>query len=679
MTTDPILDLVLLRIRLYARRRIAWLRKTWQEEGNPGGPLTVTHAEIDACLDDIDSPGAEKQWYHSDEQIIRLNQEIKETEDLMLSDETSRFSLLHKIFRISREESDIFQLCLALKLDPGLSRLYAYLHDHAGRGYASEELALRLFGYGRSSIRRADSSLAKWELVHEKETGTNDPVMLSCDRFIFQWILGQDLADDLLVPVSRYYSNRPPLENWPVDRTVALLERIVNNGTGLARVNITGLEGSGRRTLASTLCACFDMSLLAVRVDPGENWSSIFMRAQRQAILENCGIAWYGEAVHELTWPNTLTCTPLQFVICETGQKPKASEGIHDLFVEIPALIYSEQQELIQRFIPASDAWDKEQLDILLSQHRLTIGDITAMSERDVQNLDEAKESLSASTRNRLGSLAQLLECPFGQDDLVISGFLRESLADFIYEARERKRFWENERARNLFPQGRGLIGLFSGPPGTGKTMAAQVIAARLGLELYRIDLSAVVSKYVGETSQNLERILSRAANLDIVLLFDEADALFGKRTEVKDAHDRFANTDTSHLLQAIENYRGIAILATNRKENIDHAFIRRLRYVLDFPKPDAHHRKEIWTKVLDKLLTNEQQPSLNGQLNVLTQVELTGSQIKYALLSAVFSAGRDKKNLGMTHLIRGIDRELMKEGRTLSTREREKLMEHAE
>ena len=228
-----------------------------------------------------------------------------------------------------------------------------------------------------------------------------------------------------------------------------------------------------------------------------------------------------------------------------------------------------------------------------------------------------------------------------------------------------------------MFPQGRGLIALFSGPPGTGKTMAAQVIAAQLGLDLYRIDLSAVVSKYVGETSQRLESILSRAANMDIVLLFDEADALFGKRTEVRDAHDRFANTDTNYLLQAVESYQGIAILASNKTENIDHAFIRRLRYVLEFPKPDGSQRKLLWASILNKMGHTTTLRKLDGKINTIANnLEMTGAQIKFAALSADFASQRDKKMLGMNHLIKGIERELVKEGRTLTGKERERLIE---
>ena len=188
-----------------------------------------------------------------------------------------------------------------------------------------------------------------------------------------------------------------------------------------------------------------------------------------------------------------------------------------------------------------------------------------------------------------MGGLGRLLDCPFTWKDLVLPEKVRQNLEDFAFEAQERNRFWELATARRLFPRGTGLVGLFGGSPGTGKTMAAQVIAADLGLDLFRIDLATVVSKYIGETAKQLKQIFARAAMMNAVLLFDEADALFSKRTEVKDSHDRYANADTSYLLQLLEEYRGIAILATNKKQNVDAAFTRRIRYIVDFPRPDAN------------------------------------------------------------------------------------------
>src|SRR6185295_11737028 len=186
---------------------------------------------------------------------------------------------------------------------------------------------------------------------------------------------------------------------------------------------------------------------------------------------------------------------------------------------------------------------------------------------------------------------------------------------------------------RRLFPQGRGLIALLAGDPGVGKTMAAQVIAAQLGpLDLYRIDLAAIVSKWVGETSQNIDRLLRRAAEMNVVLLFDEAEAIYSKRsTEMRDAQDKYVAMDTAHLMVAIENYSGIVLLSTNLKNNIDPAFLRRLRYVVDFPRPDAAQRLEIWRRVVTGLAGEAAWPALASHVRRLAeQVDVTGSQIKY-------------------------------------------------
>jgi len=678
LKSEPILELVLLRIRLRAKRRIAWLRKLWREEGDSGGQLAVTHPEIDTYLENRDSQEAEFAWYASDDNVKHLNRELVEIEAKIAAEKNSRFAKLYQTFELNQEEADLFQLCLAIKLDPSLARIYAYLHDHAARGYATEELALRLFGYGHNSLLKTDSSLLRWELIIEKEAAPGEPYLLKCDPFIAQWLVGHEGLDESLADIAMFHLPQPPLKNWPVNNTTDFLKRILKNKTKRVRFIIVGPPGSGRRTLAAIICAKFKMRLLTIDSDLAKDWYQVFVRAQRQALLDNCGIAWYGEKALRQTWTQGILNVPIQFMICEKNQKPTPVNGIINSFIEMPELLISEQQELLKRFVPVSQTWDKEELNKLVSQHRMSIGDINALAERDVQILTEASDVIRESARYKLGELAQLLECPFEWDDLVLPKFLCEALEDFIFEAKERKQFWEQDNARRLFPQGRGLIALFSGPPGTGKTMAAQVIAADLGLDLFRIDLSAVVSKYVGETSQNLERILSRAEHLDIVLLFDEADALFGKRTEVKDAHDRFANTDTNYLLQAIENYQGIAVLSSNKKENIDTAFIRRLRYVLELPKPDARQRKIIWTKVTGKLIKKEHLENLKGNLEVLaTDVELTGAQIKFAVLSAMFAAKQNNKPLAMTHMLRGLDRELMKEGRTLSGRERERLLKH--
>jgi SpoVK/Ycf46/Vps4 family AAA+-type ATPase len=260
-----------------------------------------------------------------------------------------------------------------------------------------------------------------------------------------------------------------------------------------------------------------------------------------------------------------------------------------------------------------------------------------------------------------------------------VSAALREALEDIVFEAKHRAVVWEDPEAHRLFPQGQGLIALLSGPPGTGKTMAAQVIAATLGYDLFRVDLAGVISKWVGETSQNFERILTRAADMHAIILFDECDAIFSKRTsEVHDAQDKFANTDAAYLLQAMESYPGIAFLATNQKGNIDPAFIRRLRYLLEFSKPDATQRLDIWRRIVVGLGGEGRRDVLDASLRLLADsVEVTGAQIKFATLGAIFAARRDSSPMELRHLVRGLERELAKEGRALGSRERERIMSH--
>jgi SpoVK/Ycf46/Vps4 family AAA+-type ATPase len=328
-----------------------------------------------------------------------------------------------------------------------------------------------------------------------------------------------------------------------------------------------------------------------------------------------------------------------------------------------------------QSLLPVSKTWPPGQLETFIEQYRLTIGMLKQVALSNVKTPGEASDTIRRLTRRHLEGPAQLLECPFSLEDLVLPLKIKDMLEDITCEARKRTAFWEQAHTRRLFPQGRGLLVLFSGPPGTGKTMAAQVMAARLGLDLFRIDLSTVVSKYVGETSRNLEKILSLAAQTDVMLLFDEADALFGKRTEIKDAHDRYANTETGYLLQAIESYQGIALMATNKKGNIDSAFIRRFRYMLEFPRPNQNMRAIIWQRIVCGLAGRDEERQLHPFLKTLArEIELTGAQIKYAVLSGIFSAKREGIPLSIGHLVKGVERELGKEGKYLSLEQKERI-----
>jgi hypothetical protein len=676
-TADAVIEAMLQRVRLRARRRIAWLRKVWTESGKEN-PANDYHSEVDGYLNNADDPQAEADWLAGEEDLEDWNQALAATEQRLARDSDSRLALLVRTFGLNQAETDVLHACLAIALEPNLGRVYAYLQDHNGRDYVTEALVARLFGYGRCLPISTESPLKTWGLVVANSGRPGEQPRLECDPFVRNWLLGVDDLDEALMGLARVIPAPDPLSNWPVEETVATVAQL-SGGELQERVRllVAGAEGSGRRSFVACVGERLGMPLLALNSDRMEepHWPSVFMRTQRQAYLSGYALAWYGESMGERTWPTHISWCGVQFIIGEVDEFLPPEAGVIDYRVEMADLSLDERRRLWKEMVPAAAHWPEEALVEMLQRRKTSIGQIVTVAHRKVKNLSEATEVLNGSSRRRLGSLAQPLSSSFHWNDLVVPDWLCRGLEDFLYEATERTALWENDETQRLFPQGKGLIALFAGPPGTGKTMAAQVIANTLQLELFRIDLSSMVSKYIGETAKNIERILSRAQRMDVVLLFDEADALFGKRTEIKDAHDRFANTDTNYLLQAIEQYPGIAILASNKKANIDAGFTRRLRYVLEFPKPDASQRLQLLRGLVGELAGNERAASLDKDLKHLAEsLEITGAQIKFSILSALFMARKEKNELALPHLLRGLERELMKEGRGLGRQMQETL-----
>jgi hypothetical protein len=364
----------------------------------------------------------------------------------------------------------------------------------------------------------------------------------------------------------------------------------------------------------------------------------------------------------------------VQAVVCGIDERPPPLDGVLDVRVNLPALTVGERATLWRLHHPGAATWPADQLLALATRHPLGPGALAAVAHHRPADPAEAADRCRESTRHRLGELGQVLRCNFVWDDLVVAPRLRQRLDELAFEARDRVLFWELPQARRLYPRGAGLLALFTGTAGTGKTMAAQVLAAHLGLDLVRIDLAAVISKYIGETAKNLRRIFHTAADLGAVLLFDEADSLFARRTDVHDSHDRHANTDTNYLLQLVEDFSGLAILASNKKNNLDPAFTRRIRHFLEFARPDANARHKIWQQLLTELGT----PLPESALDLLAALDLSGAQIKNAILAAAFIARSLGEPLRVPHLVRGVERELDKEGRTLDSRERGRLHAHA-
>ncbi|NVB36424.1 ATP-binding protein [Pseudenhygromyxa sp. WMMC2535] len=654
----PIFDRLVELVELRARRRLVWL-DAQRDQG---------WAE--------DEPGLEARFYAEQTSLAEINARIVELEDALIDGELGRpLTTLAAIFELDRGELDLLIGCLAPQLEPRITALYGSLQGRREHGYPTEPLIARLFGWGRRRLWHAGGGLSSWALLRADEVGLAQPPALTIDPQVMAFLQGRYGLDAALTSCARLLTPRSPVSSWPMDEVLDHIRRAVDARQPL-RVVVVGEQGSGRRSFAAAIAERLELGALTVDCDDVDDrdWPEIHLLATRLARLVGLAPVWHGERV-DRRWPWVVGSLPLQFVVCEDPRSLASQAGVVDLQLNLPSLGIDERRALWAALVPGALTWPQAEREHLVLRHRLNVGDIADVGRRLPADVEEAQTLAREQTRGRLGELGRLLDCPFGWDDLVVETKLRAALEDFAFEAKERAEFWETSAARRLFPRGTGLVALLTGPPGTGKTMAAQVISADLELDLFRVDLAAVVSKYIGETAKNLDKIFTRAGRMNAVLLFDEADALFSRRTEVKDSHDRHANADTNYLLQLLEDYRGIALLASNKRNNIDPAFIRRIRYVLDFQRPDAVARRRIWRQVLRELISADELRALEPTIARLSEsVELSGAQIKNAVLAAIFVARRRRSGVGIDQLIRGIDRELGKEGRNINDRAKGRL-----
>jgi AAA+ superfamily predicted ATPase len=649
------------------------------------GRATVTHAEFAGILADDDAPEAELAWATSQEQVRTWIAEANQIKRALDANENSRFLRLARVFGLGEEELDLLRLAAAIAFDPELGRVCAYLQDHSGRTYLTEELATRLLGQGRANSWVPEMNLFRWDIVQRREVGIGEPAALICDPQIRDWLLDKSVLDEVLVGSAKLIEgNGSFLPEWPLDEVADWISGLLSEPKGLLlRVVVSAPAGGGKRKFAAAVSQKLNLPLLIVNADSSEDstWFRLFMHAQRQVFLDTAALAWAGEKISRRQWPTTQTMFPIQFVLCEPGNEPALIQGAVDRVVHLSMPSAETREKLWKASSPAAAKWPVAQRRQLAERHSVWPGDIERASYLGADTPEHAALVVREASRSRFGNLAQILKCPFSKDDLVVSDGVRQLLDAITFEAEERASFWQQPEARRLFPQGRGLVVLFSGPSGTGKTMSAQVIAAELEQDLCRVNVAQLVSKWVGETPKNVEHVIRVAAENDAMLFFDEADALFARRsTEIRDAQDKFANTDTAFLLQAIESYPGVAILATNLKSNIDPAFLRRLRYLVEFPKPDGGLQKKLWTKLVAALAGEKRAKALAPVIELLSNAaDVTGAQIKFAVLAGLFESRSAGQELNAQHLLVGLDRELAKEGRGLGPKERDRILKTEE
>jgi hypothetical protein len=585
---------------------------------------------------------------------------------------------LRDLFGLTGAECDLISTCLALAICPALAILFREIVESDGRGYVTAPLVARLFGHAPGLVWNPAGSLALWNLVVANQVGPGEPDALSVDPVVPAWLEGALWIDRSLAGLVRNSEATLSLPSWPVETLAAQVRRALALDKPI-RIAISSELGSGSAHLAAAVAKAASLSALIVDTTDiaDADWTDRFVRLQRLAAISGAALIWTGQNVGR-PWPTLVAPAPVHFMAIDPRLTLRPLAGAVNCRVDMPLATIDERRQLWLKLMPEARTWPAAELEALTLHYRLGAEDILAISSEVPKNAAAAGAMARACHRGASDEVVAALSCPFTWDDLVLPASLKDALGELAFEAVERERLWESPAAGRLFSREVGLVALFSGPSGTGKTMAAQVIAADLQLDLLRVDLAAVISKYIGETAKNLNKVFAVARQRQAILLFDEADAHFARRTEVKDSHDRYANADTSHLLQLIEGHRGIVILATNRRSDMDPAFVRRLRHVLEFPRPKPPERLQLWRHAIGEIAPQHWPQLARGVAELADAVDMSGAQIKHAALSALFAARRERAPLGFTHILHGVDRELAKDGRPLSPKDKERWLRHA-
>ncbi|WP_181766738.1 ATP-binding protein [Streptomyces albidus (ex Kaewkla and Franco 2022)] len=623
--------------------------------------------------------------YLNDETVLRLLDEGRsiaapdETESDRLAesesraDATSRLHTLAREFGLSALDVEILLITLLPDLDDRFESFYGYLNDDVTRRRPSAGLALGLCGLpaadaGARARLHPLSPLRKGGLllIEEPERPFLARALRVPDR-VTAHLLGDDTADpriaDLLVP-------RPDV---PGVGDPAPLARALENGVTLAYLR-EDQGGAGTSLGASALLRSgrmplgIDLDRLAEDPNPTEAVRVLTREARLTGSGLVCGPldSLLPEKVGVI---RQLTDSPVPVI--QVGRAPwDASWSKHP-----PLLLQAPRVEPTAR----ADLWKTSygegvppELDLTrtLSPFLLTPDQIAGAARATSQTAalnggeltpDHVRAGARAQNAAGLDRLARHIEPAVDWNDLVLPSDPLAQLRELTARARHRDRVLGEWGMRPGGGRGRGVTALFAGDSGTGKTMSAEVIAADLGLDLYTVDLSTVIDKYVGETEKNLERIFTEAAGINGVLLFDEADAIFGKRSEVKDAHDRYANVESAYLLQRMETFDGLAILATNLRANLDDAFTRRLDLVIDFPLPEAAERLVLWERCLAPLLPHAEDLDLDFCAD---SFELAGGNIRSIAITAAYLTAESGAPVTMPDLIHAIQREYQKLGR---------------
>jgi SpoVK/Ycf46/Vps4 family AAA+-type ATPase len=610
---------------------------------------------------------------------------------------------LVEIFSLNAFERVALVACAAVEVDLRFETLYSYAQNDVNRKRPTADLILRMFSESpaeRMFLRAAFAAVATLmsnQLIRTaSDPQRTDPSLLAkplrADERIVEYLLGRRTVDERLRGLATVVEPEHSLSGLRL--SAALLNALSSAarcfGKSGAVLVVSGPAGTGKRATAEALSVETHRQLVVADLRQVSSLpiplAEVLVLLRREAILHGANLLLsFGDALaDEHAALAQVRCDlerhlnaagRLLFITTESPTLELRALTSPTLHFEFPMPGFQQRLEFWEEAlgdgaIPAAASIDPGALS---NKYVLSGGEIGAAARNaahrallhDVENPELRMEDLEAAARAQsnqgLRRLAQKVEIRHERQDLILPPRAMQQLRDVCAAERYRQVVYASWGFQRRLALGKGLNVMFCGPSGTGKTMAAGVLARELALDLYKIDLSTVVSKYIGETEKQLNRIFHQAQSSNAVLFFDEADALFGKRTEVKDAHDRYANVEVAYLLQKMEEYEGIVILATNYRKNMDDAFVRRMHHIVEFPLPDAEYRERIWTGLVPESAPLDTDVDFGF---LARQFELAGGNIRNIVLAAAFLAAEEGGPMRMEHFILGTSRELQKMGK---------------
>ena len=668
---DPSLMHVLRRLELVearVRAAVARRRTTDPETDDRFRGLYISQTHVDRLLADRSAPAA------PDPAAALAREEIEAAADAAEKDGTDlRLRRLARNFRLDEIDIELLLIAMAPDVDARFERLFGYLQDDVSRRRASVGLGLELCGLPASGAYARSRLAAGAPLVDEYLVLVEDgerPVLTRSLRVpdrVTAHLLGSDIPDAVVAGLAYQCEPSTPEQ-------AAVLVRSMRDASPSTLAYIRERPGASGAALASSAFTQIGRPTLALDLDrlrSDEDPTIVAALTAREAGLTGAGVvAGPVEVLIARGLPSVRAFSEMPALVVLVGSRSWDPAWARDVpFVcEAPVPDVVQRAELWRRNLNG-DTLPGLDLAGAMAQFRLTAEQVQRAARaarmeahaRDVP-LDEDELKAGARAQNAAGleRLARRIQPAVGFDDLVLPPDTMAQLRELLTRARYREQVLDVWKMGGPSARRRGLTALFAGPSGTGKTMAAEVLASELGLDLYTVDLATVVDKYVGETEKNLDRIFAEAERVNGVILFDEADALFGKRSEVSDAHDRYANVEVAYLLQRMELFEGIAILATNLRANLDEAFTRRLDALVDFPDPEEEYRRRLWERTLGTTVPRD----ANLDLDFLARAfKLSGGAIRNIVVAAAYAAAEEQRGMSMTDLIRATHREYLKMG----------------